>query len=218
MIHCPTCAEPNPAGFVWCRSCKGAMKLSPSRKWPLPPAAIFFGVAAILFVLAIVFGGGRADSPRTALPAPASGAGSAALDPAAARKALKDSLDGWKRAAERPASGTPDAPPSTAPSMEPSRGPSTSPLPPAAADSAPSQPPASPAPVSVEGVKVERDGDRTTYEIRMRQGDKVYPVRIEGRVEVQDGMPHFVPTSVDTGGMPIDPEELKKLLQSAPLR
>lgn len=202
---CPRCAEPNPPGFVWCRACKEPLRLAADRPAGGNRIALFAVGGVLLLAIGMVFGS------RLSRPAPVNDPGAAspaspAPDPASSRRALRESMEKWSRSATAPPAGTATSEPS---SGEPVASPDAPVL---ASTAAPSAEPGPPL-VSMEDVRVRREGDDTVYTMQVRHGDRVYPVTVRGRVHLSPEGIRFEPTSVETGDLPVDPAEIERQLR-----
>jgi len=227
-IFCPHCAEPNPPGFVWCKICKESLTLPPPERAPILTTANlskFLIAGAVLGGMAIFFlTRGKEPPPAAAAPSTSS------VDPDAARNALKRSLEAFNRAASSsappprapaPSSSNdwldraPPADPNQDPFFAPSDGKGSTIRSPFAASSAAGHP-GSALPIAPPSVTIRQEGNETVYEMKVRMPDGEHTVRISGQFESTPEGRQFVPSNVDTGGLPIDPEAIKRQLTGVP--
>lgn len=202
---CPRCAEPNPPGFVWCRACKEPLRLAGDAPAGANRIALFAIGGVLLLAIGMVFGSRLSRSapdhdPAVAAPVPSS------PPTTGSRRALRESMEKWSRSATTPPAGT---------ATDPAPGETVV----SADEPTPSfsgnDPSASPAPplVTMEDVRVRREGDDTVYTMQVRHGDRVYPVTVRGRVHLSPEGIRFEPTSVETGELPVDPAEIERQLR-----
>lgn len=202
---CPRCAEPNPPGFVWCRACKEPLRPAADRPAGGNRIAFLAIGGVLLLAIGMVFGS-RLSRPAAESDPGGASPPSSTPPPASSRRALRESMEKWSRSATAPPAGTADP---ASPPGEPGVSPGGPVL---AATSESSAGPAPPL-VSMEDVRVRREGDETVYTMQVRHGDRVYPVTVRGRVHLSPEGIRFEPTTVETGDLPVDPAEIERQLR-----
>lgn len=66
-----------------------------------------------------------------------------------------------------------------------------------------------------EAFAVRTEGEETTYEMKLRYEGELHTVTIVGRFEPEGRGTRFVPSRIDAGGLPVDPDELRRSLAAA---